>query len=365
MAIPMAPGIDVPREELQREPQPAKSAIAPLLRVPLFHKLLLANAVIVVVAVAATSSIVGGPGETAGAFGTSLAIALAGIALIVVANALIVWIALAPVRDLTQAAARVRGGDLDARVHPSPLADAEMERLVVTFNDVLDTVADRSRRFREMAARVNAAVEDERRRVSAELHDGIAQTLAALNIRIRLARAATDPQLRDGVLDEVSGGIADAILELRRMARGLRPPALEMLGLAAAITSHVRSTADSSGIDMEIEADNVAGLLTSQAELSLYRILQESLSNVVRHSGASTVSVRLKRNSGVVELIVEDDGHGFDMKQSWGDDRGLGLLGMEERVAVIGGTLEIQSRLGAGTRVVAHVPVSDEVTHDG
>jgi two-component system sensor histidine kinase UhpB len=252
-----------------------------------------------------------------------------------------------------------------ARAPTSPLADAELSRLSSTFNAVLDTAEDRAHRLRELAIRAGMAAEEERKRLAGELHDGVAQTLAALNIRIRLARATADPQLRESVLDEVSGGIADVILELRRMARGLRPPALEMLGLAAAIRSHAQAVAEAAGIDLTIEAETVAGLMAPDEELSLYRILQESLSNVVRHSGAATATVVLRRVHEQIELLIDDDGRGFDTTQSWTDDRGLGLLSMEERAAVMGGRLEIRSEPGRGTQVRVTVPILEEAIHDG
>jgi two-component system sensor histidine kinase UhpB len=295
---------------------------------------------------------------------TGLILLTLGILLSLVANGLIVWFALVPLRQLESTAARVSAGDFEVRAAASAIADPALERLVLTFNNVLDTAEDRSRRLREMAARVTAAAEEERRRVAGELHDGIAQSLAALNLRIRLARTAPDPQVRELALDEISGGISDAILELRRMARGLRPPALEMLGLAAAMSSHARSVGEAAGISTEFEADNVSGLLRPDAELSVYRIFQESLSNVVRHSGASHVNVHLKHWGDTITLTVQDDGRGFDAKRAYGDRTGLGLFGMQERAAIMGGTVEIRSERGRGTTVLLSVPIQEGSAND-
>lgn len=338
-----------------------------LLRVSLFNKLFLANAAIVA-AVATAGGLLavraaGGAGIVA--LTTCFAVAGAGIVVSLCANAILVWVALKPLRELEATAAVVRTGNLAARAPASSLADDDLSRLSSTFNAVLDTAEDRARRLRELAIRAGMAAEEERKRLAGELHDGVAQTLAALNIRIRLARATADAQLRESVLDEVSGGIADVILELRRMARGLRPPALEMLGLAAAIRSHAQSVAEAAGIDVTIDAETVAGLMAPDEELSLYRILQESLSNVVQHSGAAVASVTIRRTDEAIELVVEDDGRGFDTSQSWSDERGLGLLSMEERAAVMGGTLEIRSEPGRGTQVRVTVPILQEAIHDG
>jgi len=337
-----------------------------LLRIPLFHKLVIANAVVLAIVAAVTVGLTvrAAAGSADMPLTTGLILIALGIGLSLLVNALIVWFALVPLRQLERTAARVSAGDFGVRASPSAIADPALERLVLTFNNVLDTAADRSRRLREMAARVTAAAEEERRRLAGELHDGIAQSLAALNLRIRLARTAADPQVRELALDEISGGISDAILELRRMARGLRPPALEMLGLAAAMSSHARSVGEAAGIAADIDADAVSGLMPPDAELSLYRIFQESLSNVVRHSGASHVDIRLKRRGDTIALSVQDDGRGFDMKRALGDPSGLGLFGMQERAAFMGGTVEVRSDRGRGTTVLVSVPVQEGTAND-
>jgi signal transduction histidine kinase len=362
-------GGNEPAEERRRDQRPrdGRSVLTPVLRIPLFFKLFLANAAIIVavtVAGAFLSSRFEGT-SAAGAVPSFMALAVVGIALSLAANAAIVWIALTPIRSLEHVAARIRAGDHGARAERSKVADRDLERLARTFNEVLDAVADQTGRLREMAARAQSATEEERRRLARELHDGIAQSLAALNIRVKLARNTTDSQVRASDLDQVSGGIADAILELRRMARGLRPPALEMLGLAAAIESHARSATEAAGFDAMINAENVTGLLSPDAELAVYRILQESLSNVIRHSGASQVRIDLAQTDDGVQMTIEDDGQGFDSTAVMVGDRGLGIFGMKERASVMGGELDITSRPGHGTRVVLTVPILESVTHGG
>jgi signal transduction histidine kinase len=336
--------------------------------VPLFYKLLVANLVIVLgVAVAIAIDNARHRAGDPGGLAVTVLVTGMGMALSLLANAAILWIALQPLRRLQQVADRVRTGELEVRAATSPVADADFDRLVTTFNGVLDAVTEQRNRLREIAARAQAAAEEERRRLARELHDGIAQTLAALRIRVKLAGANGDPALQQAALAEVSGGIGDAILELRRMARGLRPPALEMLGLGAAVESYVRSVAEAAGIDAACHAENVAGMLPRESELALYRIVQEALSNVLRHSGASKVSVVLRRSDDKhVDVMIEDDGCGFDPRQVMNGDRGLGLFGMQERAAFIGGRLEIDSTRGTGTRVHVSVPATTErIAHAG
>lgn len=349
-------------------PAPSRrSVLAGILRVPLFFKLFLANGAIVVAVTLAGAHLSARFASSSAneAVPSFMLLAAVGIALSLAANAAIVWVALTPLRSLETAAARIRAGDHAARAESSRLADRDLDRLARTFNEVLDAVADQTRRLREMAARAQSATEEERRRLARELHDGIAQSLAALNIRVKLARNTTDSQVRASDLEEVSGGIADAILELRRMARGLRPPALEILGLAAAIESHSRSAAEAAGIEARINAENVTGLLSPDAELAVYRIMQESLSNTIRHSGASQVSIDLAQTDDGVQMTIADDGRGFDPTAMMLGDRGLGLFGMKERASVLGGTLDLESRPGHGTRVRLTVPILERVTHGG
>jgi len=346
--------------------QESARPIRAVLRVPLFYKLSLANGAIIL----GTAAFVGllAPElvrSNAGSAGAVILAAAIGLLLSLIVNGLIVWIALTPLRRLEEVAARVNAGEHSARAVANPVADADFERLVETFNSVLDTASDRNRRLREMAARAQDATEEERRRLARELHDGIAQSLAALNIQVKLARRAESIQVRAAVLDEVSTGISEAITELRRMARGLRPPALEMLGLAAAIESHARSTLEAAGIAAEIRAENVAGLLGPEIELALYRILQEGLSNAIRHAGATRVRVDLRRGEDHVELEIEDDGHGFEPGTVREGDRGLGLFGMEERTESHGGQFQLTSESGTGTRIVVMFPISEGAPNGG
>lgn len=334
---------------------------ARLLRIPLFYKVLLANAALVLaVAVVAPmltvrlvrlwSSLTTGE--------VVALIALASVSVSVLLNALILRIALAPLRRLERTAARVQAGELGARAPLSALADRDLDRLVVTFNGMLDSTAAYRQRLREIAVRALDAAEEERKRVSRELHDGIAQSLAALRIRLRLARAARDDAERRSLLDEVSAAIGAATEEVRSIARGLRPPALDMLGLAPAIESYARGIAETTGLNVDIDLDAVGGLLSPEAELALYRVLQEALSNVVRHAGAANVRVRLRKRAGFVEAIVEDDGRGFSVDEALRDERGgLGLFGMKERASYVGGTVAIHSEPGTGTRVRATIPI--------
>lgn len=333
-----------------------------LLRIPLFAKLLIANAAVVAI-VAVTGALVAVDLTAAGAPPAAYVVALIaawGVIVTVLVNGVILWLALRPLKKLEQTAWRVQAGDLHARVETSELADRNFERIVQTFNAMLDSAVAYRQRLREVAARASTAAEEERKRLARELHDGTAQVLAGLRVRLRLARATDDPEVREAQLEQVSREIGEAIEEVRRMAKGLRPPALDVLGVGPAIESYARSLTEAADLRLDLDIAPVDAALAPDVELSLYRILQEALSNVVRHSGASTVTIRLGRNGGDVELAIEDDGAGFDVDAELADrNRGLGLFGMQERAAYVGGTVNIVSTPGRGTTVAVTVPSAE------
>jgi two-component system, NarL family, sensor histidine kinase UhpB len=343
---------------------PRSRVVRRLLRVPLFYKIVFANAAIVLLA-----TIVGA--FSARAFvraGADLSVSwvillgLAGVLLTVLVNAIIVRVALTPLKLLEQTAARVQSGDLDARVPFSPLRDPELERVTGTFNAMLDTLETYRQRLREVAARALNAEEEERKRIARELHDDTAQSLAALLIRLRLLRGTDDPAERERTVDEFRAEVGQALERVRRFARGLRPPALDELGLVPGLESHIRGLSESVGVPIRMEAEHIENQLTPQAELALYRIAQEAISNAIRHASPGEVRVEITRTGDQVTLAVRDDGSGFLVDAVMGEgERGLGLFGMQERAAYVGGHVTVQSRPGGGTLVQAVIPTSSQL----
>jgi len=331
-----------------------------ILRVPLFYKILIANALIVIAAVlggtAATASFVRAAPDRS-TFELVGLLITAGVVLSVLVNAIIIRVALSPLVHLGEAAARVQAGEIEARAPYSPVADRELTYLIATFNAMLDSLETYRSRLREIAARSLNAEEAERKRIARELHDETAQTLAALLIRLRLARGIEDVEAREAMFDDVKDEIARALDGIRRFARGLRPPALDELGIVAAIESHVRMLNEAVSFDVEVDAEPISGLLSPEAELALYRIIQEALSNALRHAEASLARVEIRREHGEVVALVSDDGKGFSVEETMsGPDSGLGLFGMKERAAYIGGKVEIHSAPGKGTLIEIIVP---------
>ncbi len=197
--------------------------------------------------------------------------------------------------------------------------------------------------------------EGERRRWAQELHDGVLQSLAA--VRITLAASLQQPdearaEALEKAAEQTVEGLEEQITELSRLINDLRPASLERLGLPGALEALAEESANRGGFEVVTEID-LNGELTSDEERSVYRLVQEALTNVVKHAGAEHAEVHTRTGNGAVEIEVSDDGAGFDPALG----PGRGLLGMRERVEMFGGTLKIDSRPGEGTRVSSTVPL--------
>jgi signal transduction histidine kinase len=154
--------------------------------------------------------------------------------------------------------------------------------------------------------------------------------------------------------------VSHALEGVRRFSRGLRPPALDELGLVPAIEALARSLEVIGGVKVAVQAEDVVGDLAPDAELATYRIVQEALSNVVRHAHARHAEVRVAHEGDRLEVTVTDDGRGFDPARVMSTDGGgLGLFGMKERAGYIGGRVEVASARGKGTTVRAEIPLGD------
>jgi signal transduction histidine kinase len=208
---------------------------------------------------------------------------------------------------------------------------------------------------RDTLRRVVAAQELERRRLARELHDETGQALTSILLGVRAIRASGTPADAEQAEADVRGLIVQALQDVRALAVELRPAALDDFGLVAAL-EHLADTFQArSGLETVIQA-NIDERLPAATETVLYRVVQEALTNVVKHAGAEHVSIVLRSRDGAVAVTIDDDGQGFATDDVRGDS--LGLLGMRERLALVGGTLEIESTPESGTTIAAEVPAS-------
>jgi len=213
----------------------------------------------------------------------------------------------------------------------------------------------------QLLRRLVTAQEEERRRISRELHDHLGQHLAAMTLCIKTLRpAACGDVARDDLrkLEELTGKLAE---EVHHLAWELRPAALDDLGLKAALHKYAEKWSELGGVAVDFHGGGLdRQRLPPEVETTVYRIVQEALTNVLKHAAASRVSVIVERRRGHVLVIVEDDGRGFDAEaaaRSLAAGCGLGLLGMRERVALVGGALDFDSAPGGGATVRARIPV--------
>jgi signal transduction histidine kinase len=204
--------------------------------------------------------------------------------------------------------------------------------------------------------RVVTAQELERRRLARELHDETGQALTSILLGLRGLEDVKDEAALRASVAEVRELVRSTLQDVRRLAVELRPKVLDDFGLVAALERLTESFAEQTGIRVEF-VPNLQGSdrLPGEIETALYRIVQESLTNVVKHARAGNVSIVLTRKPVSVSVVVEDDGVGFEPGRETGD--GIGLIGMRERVGLLGGRVVLESRPGAGTTFVAEVPL--------
>jgi signal transduction histidine kinase len=230
-------------------------------------------------------------------------------------------------------------------------------RLAEVFAQRASVAVDLSHRVAQDALRrVVSAQEAERRRLARELHDETGQALTSILLGLRAVEDAEGELELRAAIGEVRDLVRSTLRDVRRLAVELRPTALDDFGLVPALERLTESFAEQTGISVDFQASLTSGRLPTEIETALYRIVQESLTNIVKHARAGSVSVVLTRKEDAVSVVVEDDGVGFEPGRP--RDGGIGLLGMQERVALLGGRLAIESRPGAGTTFVAEVPLS-------
>jgi two-component system, NarL family, sensor histidine kinase UhpB len=286
-----------------------------------------------------------------------------GVLVVAGANALVVHLALRPLRAIGSVVRRVEAGDLEARVPVSPLADREMTRVVQVVNRMLDALGTARERERSLAARIAQAEEMERKRLAHELLDGTAQLLSSVLVQLRLARKGLPEPLppslaRSGeALEAARHEGTQALEEIARIARGLRPPELDELGPTRALEVQARHLTRGTRVRVEMEGEPLDACLDPDVALAMYRILQEGLSNALQHGDPTRVRIRYRTAGDRVKVDLSDDGSGFDVSAAtaW-PDRHLGILRMHERARYAGGRLRISSVPGRGTRLRLELP---------
>jgi two-component system, NarL family, sensor histidine kinase UhpB len=271
-----------------------------------------------------------------------------GLALLLVVNLLLMRRAWQPLGRLTRLMHSIDPLQPGKRI-PVYGGGSEVVELTESFNRMLDRIeAERL----DYGRRTLAAQEDERRRVARELHDEIGQTLTALMLQLGSTTRHAPPDIKESLADATETARA-TVESLHRILRELRPEALDDLGLPSALATLADRVMERTGLSVSVELDDHLPLLAQEEELVVYRVAQESLTNVIKHSGASVAQLSLKgEESGGVRLAVRDDGRGLN-----GSSVGNGMRGMRERAMLVGATLAIEEAPPHGVEVRLVIPM--------
>ncbi len=288
---------------------------------------------------------------------TTLAVALVGI----LAALLLTWLITRPILDLVTTTERLRHGDLSVRA--PRWSDDEIGALSDAFNQMVEALAH-SRYLVEqkelarghLLSRLISAQEEERKRIARELHDGVGQALTSLLVNIKLLDQTTDPQILHARLEELRDIVDETLAVVRLLSRELRPSALDDLGLAAALERYISEFAvrfPHLNVDLHC---TLPDRLPPIVETSLYRVIQEAMTNTARHGQATALSVVISRRDGQVQAIIEDNGIGFDVAAARRAGSSVGLHSMTERSELLGGKIDIESSR-EGTTVYVEIPI--------
>jgi len=233
--------------------------------------------------------------------------------------------------------------------------------LADSFNQMANTLREKMVLERKYLSRIIEAQENERKRISRELHDEIGQGLTA--IKFNLDRMEKDlPQPSSVVLErlgEAKSLSSQMLTSMRQLSMDLRPTMLDDVGLIPTLRWYIQNFSNRLNIHSSFQAIGFQEKLPSQIETALYRIIQEALNNIAKHSGAHRVEVHLERRDSLLSASITDDGGGFDLGKALrpeSTERGFGIIGMQERVSLLGGTMDIQTGPETGTFIYIEVP---------
>lgn len=239
-------------------------------------------------------------------------------------------------------------------------AIADRSALAIDRAGMTDALKEREVRIAELSAHLLKAQEDERKRISRELHDETGQSLMVIRLYLgMLENSLTARTAKSKVRETVT--VVDRTIEgIRRIIARLSPLVLQELGLIAAIRKEAKDLAKSTGVKARVAVSDDVGRLAPEVETAFYRVVQEALHNVAKHAQARSVNIQMSRDDGMVTLLVEDDGVGISKTQGKSERRSFGLAGIKERIGTLGGKVRVTSAKGKGTRVEVTVPVEPQ-----
>ena len=268
-----------------------------------------------------------------------------------------------PIGNLVDAAERIRKGDYTHRV--SPWFDDEIGKLTMTFNQMSDKLLEIQQLRNELIKKIIASQEEERLRISRELHDKTGQTLISLKLYASIIEKNITEEKTKKSFSQFIDTLNSAFEEIHNLSVELRNPVLNDFGVYDAIEEYL-SRYDQHQIRFEVNIDDrlKGRRLPYEMEIQIFRVFQEAITNIIKHSGASRVEISLRDCSDTVEITIKDNGKGFDVEGLSSHKRGIGIYGMQERIALINGSFEISSRVNDGTIIKISVPFIERVGYE-
>jgi two-component system, NarL family, sensor histidine kinase UhpB len=332
------------------------------LRVPIFNRLLIGNSTVIILGA------VGGTLLTrhltlVGNLNLILLFVALGLFLTLLVNYLIVSSSLRPLKELRLALDQAQSGDIVLHEALRMQSDPDIKRLVAAIESLLNRLDTRNAQLRALSERAISAQEEERNRIARNLHDDTAQSLSTLLVhleRLESLLPENSPTLESRI-SQVRRLAEQTLDELRLIIWDLRPSILDDLGLAPAIRWYAGARLEDAGLRVRFNITTDGLRLSDTLETTLFRVIQEAISNILRHAHASEVEICIWPEQDSINLVVEDNGIGFDVSRKTGEAvtlNQLGLLGIQERATLVGGAFRITSTPGIGTRLHIRAPMN-------
>lgn len=330
--------------------------IKSLLSIPIFYKVLLANSFIIFVGATGGTWLASQLNSTPNTPIYLIVFIAVGWLVSVALNFVVLQIAFRPLMDLGKVMSRVQKGERSLRA-PLTGFDPQADMLARTFNMMLEAIDDANRL---RANQIITAQEQERKRIARELHDETSQVLTSLLISLAVLEESVTTDEAHQRITETRALAHQTLRAIRNLSIDLRPSALDDLGLLPALRWYVKEYQHKFPIEVNFQPTGFKKRLPPEMETALYRIIQESLTNIAKHSQAHAVTITLREDTNAVYATISDDGKGFDLEElqrTQDRDRGLGLIGMHERAHLLDGTLSIESAPSKGTTIQFRIPL--------
>ncbi len=332
------------------------------LRFPISYKILIANSTLIVLWALGCIlffSHIGSPIQ----WGIAALILIAGVVLCVLINMALIHLALSPLDSLCSSMNQIAAGNFEVCAFPHPLAETRMASCFHALNRMMDVIREERERSETLAKQIISAQEGERKRIAGELHDETSQILATLSIgleKLKMDLPDSSPNCAKCRADlyRLKGLTDKALIELHRLTFNLRPSLLDDMGLKAALSSLLREQLEKTGIQVHFEWDGKEIRIPEEVEISIFRIIQEAVTNIIKYAHASEVTLTVCQTPDQVNLVLKDNGIGFNPAGVKLDHMSrFGIYGMKERVLLLNGKFELQSEAGKGTMISASIPV--------